>query len=138
MSVITLPHGPDDRRRLQIAVALAACVPVGAGLAGVLLGPHMAGSSGDPSLDSHYRYLSGLLLGLGVAFWSLIPSIERHTPLVRVLTAMVVLGGLGRAFSLHEAGLPSAAMRLALLMELIVTPALCWWQGRVARHYTQG
>jgi len=123
-----------QKRLLQAAVALAGCVPVAAGLQGVLSGVHRLDPAGSATLDSHYRYLSGLLLGLGLVFWGLIPQIERRGTIVRVLTLLVVVGGLGRAISLFETGLPNTTMRLALIMELAVTPALCLWQMRVARQ----
>jgi hypothetical protein len=127
---------------LQFAVAAAGLVPVGAGLAGVLLGPGMAqgafaGLADAVSLDSHFRYLSGLLLGIGVAFWSLIPGIERQGATFRLLTALVVAGGLGRAVALLLHGVPSAPMLFGMAMELGVTPGLCVWQGLVARGAAQ-
>ena len=129
----------DSRRALQIAIAVAGFVPVGAGLAGILMGPALAGLGAHDaallapvSLDSHFRYLSGLLLGIGVLFWWAIPTIERRGALVRALTLIVVIGGLGRALSLAELGEPgSEGMRLALIMELVVTPLICLWQHRV-------
>ena len=45
---------------------------------------------------NHGRYLSGLLLAIGLAFWASIPAIEKHTARVRRLTALVVVGGLCR------------------------------------------
>jgi hypothetical protein len=130
---------PDSRRALQIAIAVAGFVPVGAGLAGVLMGPALAGLGAHDaaqqaavSLDSHFRYLSGLLLGIGILFWSSIPTIERRGMLVRALTLIVVVGGLGRALSLVELGEPgSESMRLALIMELLITPLICLWQHQV-------
>jgi hypothetical protein len=124
------------RRLLQAAVLLAGIVPVSAGLAGVLLGPGIAGGGGGTDLDSHVRYLSGLLLGIGLTFWSLVPRIERHTTVFRVLTLIVVVGGLGRLLGVFVTGVASAPMTAALGMELVVTPLLCWWQGRVARLST--
>jgi len=38
-----------------------------------------------------------------------------------------------RRHGLAMAGAPSTGMQLALGMELLVTPGLFWWQGRVAR-----
>jgi len=127
---------PMERRLLQVAVLLAGIVPVSAGLAGVLLGPGVAGGGGGTDLDSHVRYLSGLLLGIGLTFWSLVPRIERHTALFRALTLIVFIGGLGRLLGVFAAGTPSAPMKAALAMELVVTPLLCWWQRRVVRHAT--
>lgn len=110
-------------------MALAACVPVAAGLSGVIAGAP-AGSAG---FDSHFRYLSGLLLGLGLTFWSLIPRIEQNSAVFRALTLIVVTGGVARLYALAARGAPGL-MGLALIMELGVTPALCLWQMRIARQ----
>jgi hypothetical protein len=128
-------HG-IEKRSLQIAVALGSLVPIGAGAAGVLMGPHMLPSAGIGSadLDSHFRYLSGLLLAIGFAFASMVPRIEIHGGRFRLLTGIVVLGGLGRLLSALSIGFPSPPMTAALVMELVVTPALALWQLRVARQ----
>ena len=120
---------------LQVAIAVGGLVPVGAGLAGVLAGPAMAGRQGvDASLDSHFAYLSGLLLAIGLAFWSAIPTIERRVGRVRLLTFMVAVGGLGRLISYWRVGAPGGPMQVALVMELAVTPAICLWQWRLQRR----
>lgn len=124
-----------ERRALQLAVAVAGLVPVGGGLAGMVLGAAAVGQAYDLSVDSHVRYLSGLLFVLGLTFWASIPTIEAHTARFRLLGAMVVAGGLARLAGLAVAGTPSGPMLLALVMELIVTPALVIWQGRVARGH---
>jgi hypothetical protein len=114
-------------------VALAACVPVAGGLSGVIAG---AGAE-SAGFDSHYRYLSGLLVGIGLAFWSTIPRIERCGTQFRTLTLIVVAGGLARLYAVAERGDPGL-MRMALAMELIVTPALCLWQARFAEARQAG
>ena len=120
---------------LRAAVALGGVVPVGAGLAGVWLGPAMTGPvAADIPLDSHFRYLSGLLLAIGLGFWSTIPAIERQGPRFRLLTALVVVGGLGRLVSLIALGPPNAPMLFGLAMELVVTPALALWREHLARR----
>ena len=112
---------------LQIAVAAAAAVPVAAGLAGVIHGaPDEAAG-----FDSHYRYLSGLLLGLGFCFWSLLPNLGRRSPLFGALTLVVAIGGLSRLYALLLRGDPGP-MGLALIMELVVTPALFLWHANLA------
>jgi hypothetical protein len=129
-----MPH-KYERRALQTAIAILALVPVVAGLAGAIQGPSMIGTGPfDISLDSHFRYLSGLLLGIGLAFWSTIPSIEKHRARFLLLTAIVFIGGLARAASLAAVGMPSKPMLGALAIELVVTPLLCLWQNRVARE----
>ena len=121
-----------QRRLLQAAVLLAGFVPVLAGSAGILLGANMAGGGGSIDLDSHVRYLSGLLLGIGLVFWGTIPGIERRGAIFRVLTGIVFIGGLGRLLGVLIVGVPSTPMAAALGMELVVTPLLCLWQSRVA------
>jgi hypothetical protein len=124
-----------EKQALQIAVALGSLVPIMAGIAGMLVGPRMLGSvviaSGD--LDSHFRYLSGLLLGIGIGYASTIPRIETHGRRFRLLTGIVLVGGLSRLLSLAIVGVPSPSIVAALVMELLVTPALAFWQWRVAR-----
>ena len=122
------------RRSLQIAVAILALVPVGTGLAGVLLGPTMVDAVQSVPLDSHYRYLSGLLLAIGFGFWSCIPKIEQTGGRFRLLTGLVFIGGLGSAVSLETVGLPDVPMLFGLIMELVVTPLLCLWQTLDARR----
>lgn len=124
-----------ERRLLQIAVAICGLVPVGAGLLGVIYGSAMVpDGAGGISLDSHVRYLSGLLLGIGIAFWSTIPWIERQTRRFRLLTFIVFVGGIARLIGMTQ-GVPSWPMLFGLVMELEVTPLLCAWQARVARHH---
>lgn len=125
----------SEKRLLQVVVALGSLVPISAGAAGIILGPDMVDAGAvQPGGDSHYRYLSGLLLGIGIAFATTIPAIEHRSARFRLLTAIVVTGGLGRLVSLVVRGYPDRPMLFALAMELIVTPALALWQARVARH----
>lgn len=128
---VSRPNG--ERRLLQAAVLVAGCVPVLGGLAGVIMGSDViqATSPDLASSDSHVRYLSGLLLGIGLLFWSLIPKIERAGDLFRALTCLVVIGGLARLASVAASGLPSRVMLGALVMELAVTPLLCLWQTQL-------
>ena len=81
-----------QRNALRFCVGLAAIVPVAGGLSGAMLS---LGGVSAWSAD-HYRYLSGLLLAIGLGFWSTIPNIERHAPRFRLLTGLVVIGGLCR------------------------------------------
>jgi Domain of unknown function (DUF4345) len=128
-----------ERRILQIAVAAGSIIPIGAGAAGILLGPRMlAATNTAGDLDSHFRYLSGLLLGIGIGFVSTIPRIETYGKRFRLLTCIVVAGGLGRLLSLLTIGSPSPVMIAALGMELVVTPCLALWQHRVAGQWETG
>lgn len=126
-----------EKSLLQLAVAIGGIVPVAAGTAGLYLGPALVDAAAGPAGDSHFRYLSGLLLGIGLAFWSTIPRIETSGARFRMLTFVVVVGGLGRLFGLIAVGTPPNGMIAALAMELGVTPLLSLWQWRVARMVRQ-
>ena len=122
-----------ERRFLQLAVLLAGVVPVSAGAAGVVLGVSLLANAAPGSdLDSHFSYLSGLLLAIGLAFWIMVPRIEIQGVKFRLLGSVVVLGGLGRLAGVFLVGPPSRSMLLTLVMELGVMPLLCLWQARVA------
>lgn len=126
-----------ERRALQAAIAIGLLVSLYAGSTGVVEGPAMVKGSGGADLDSHFRYLSGLLLGIGLAFIACIPAIERRTAVFRTLGAIVFVGGLARLLSAVELGLPSTGHRFGLMMELGVVPLLVLWQGRVARRFAR-
>jgi Domain of unknown function (DUF4345) len=122
----------SQRAALRAAVLVFGCVPVFAGLGGILLGLGFIEEPGSVSQESHFRYLSGLLLGIGLGFWSTIPRIAHHQRRFGLLAAIVVLGGLARLGSLAADGIPNIPMVFGLVMELVVTPAMWLWQRRVA------
>ena len=127
-----------EKRLLQIVVAVACLVPLLAGGSGVLRGAEMmrgVGAAPPVDLDSHFRYLSGLLLGIGLAFAWCIPAIERRTLLFRTLGLIAVVGGLGRLLGLLVGGVPSAGHVFGLGMELGTVPLLLFWQARVAQRF---
>jgi hypothetical protein len=126
-----------ERKLLQQSVAIAATLPVAIGLYGVLFGQALTGDAVSISAESHFRFLSGLLLGIGLCFWSTLPSIEIKTGRFRLLTLLVVIGGLGRLIGLALTGLPSLFMIGGLVVELAVAPVLCIWQTRVANRYAE-
>lgn len=121
---------PAERRLLQAAIAVAGLVPVGGGLWGVL--GHMT-TEGVLS-TSNARYLSGLLLGIGLAFWACIPVIERRGAVVRTLAAIVVVGGCARLAGALAATGFAPAVSLPLAMELGATPLIALWRERVQRR----
>jgi hypothetical protein len=116
------------RNALRLCVGLGAIVPVAGGLSGAILG---FGGGSAWSAD-HYRYLSGLLLAIGIGFWSTIPNIERHAPRFRLLTGIVAIGGLCRLLGVALGDPLTPAVAAALAMELVATPLLCLWQSRIS------
>jgi hypothetical protein len=88
-------------------------------------------------LDSHYRYLSGLLLGIGLVFLVSIPRIENKGAIFRTLGFVILIGGLARLFSLIENGAPGFGHQFGLAMELVVVPGIVLWQARVAQRFAR-
>jgi Domain of unknown function (DUF4345) len=121
-----------ERRALQACVVLGGLVPVTAGLYGALFGGALTGDALSATGDSHVRYLSGLLLAIGLGFWSTVPRIEHMTDRARLLTAIVVIGGLFRVAGFILGAAPLPGTTAAAVMEVIVTPMLCLWQSRIA------
>jgi hypothetical protein len=128
-----------ERRLLQSFVAVAALVPVLSGLWGVMLGLDTFGAHARLSLtgDSHVRYLSGLILAIGLAYWSAVPRIEMQGAKFRLLTSLVLIGGCARLIGLAHFGAPTRGVIGALAMELIVTPSLALWRERLERRLRQ-
>ena len=125
-----------ERRLFQMVVFAAALVPIAAGAMGMWKGPIMTGGVPAPNvdLDSHFRYLSGVLLGIGLAFMFCAAGIERRGLLFRTLGLTVVVGGLGRLYGASLSGLPGAGHVFGLLMELLVVPALLLWHLKIGRR----
>jgi peptidoglycan/LPS O-acetylase OafA/YrhL len=117
---------------IATAIRLAALVPLLAGGGGALFGPAFLGEAAGPATTSHLRYLSGVLLGLGlVALWCA-ADLGRRRDVFAALCAAVALGGLARLAGLPaDDPLPPWPHLAALVMELGVVPAL-WWASRRA------
>lgn len=124
-----------SRRALQIVVGSLAATPVAVGIAGVVLGPSFLRQPQPwpTDLDSHFRFLSGVFLAVGLAWYSCIPAIELKTGRFRLLAALTFCGGLARLLSLLSAGRPSAGHLVGLGVELVVVPLLAVWQARIAK-----
>ena len=117
---------------LPLAIRLAALVPIIAGGAGALTGAGFLGEAAGPATGSHLRYLSGLLLGLGlVAAWCA-GDLRRRGAVFTALCGLVALGGAARLLGLVLEGVPPWPHVLALGMELGVVPGLWLW-ARAAR-----
>ncbi len=119
-----------ERRLLQLVIVFAGFVPVLAGLWGAAGGLHLA----DAAAGSQGRYLSGLLIGIGLCFWACVPTIERRGSEVRMLTLIVVIGGLARLAGVLVTGKAPTGVLLPLVMELGVTPLVALWRERLERR----
>jgi hypothetical protein len=122
-----------ERKLLQIAFAIAGLVLIGFGFAGVFFGANFLDLSGNVVMDSYIRFLKGMLLAIGLIYWSSIPDIERHGERLALVTFILVLGAVPRLMAVIAHGVPTIGIMVSLIGELIVAPLLWLWQRRVAR-----
>ena len=120
-----------ERKLLQIAFALAGLVLIGFGLVGVFFGADFADLSRHVEMDSYFRFLKGVLLGIGLIYWSSIPDIERHGERISLVTFILVLGAVPRLIAVIGHGVPTIGILISLAGELIVAPLLWLWHQRV-------
>ena len=123
-----------ERKFLQIAFALSGMVLVGFGLEGVFFGgASFIDLSGNIVMDSYIRFLKGVLLAIGLIYWSCIPDIERHGERVALVTFILVLGAVPRLMAVIGHGVPTFGIMFSLVGELVFAPLLWLWQRHIAR-----
>ncbi|VXC65272.1 DUF4345 domain-containing protein [Sphingomonas sp. AX6] len=125
-----------ERRLLQAVIAATCTVSLSASITSILDGPGWLMADGDVAtdLDSHFRYLSGLLLAIAIGFLSCMRGIEQKGPRLRLLALIVVVGGLSRAYSAGVVGMPSFGHLGGLTIELVIVPIVTAWQWSFARR----
>jgi Domain of unknown function (DUF4345) len=127
-----------ERKLLQIAVAVAGLAGVVLGLTGVLFGTLHADLSGDVVMDSYVRFFKGVLLAIGLIYWSCIAQIERCGERISLVTFVLVFGTLSRLLSVVGHGVPTLGIVCNLAAGLILVPLLWLWQRHVARAAQRG
>jgi hypothetical protein len=121
------------KRGLQVTLAILSMVPISIGILGIVLGTGrwLPANMITPDFDSHYRYIAGYYVSLGILGLWIIPRIERHTNLFGILCASVFMGGVGRIASILQVGFPSPMAILFTAFELCF-PLLLFWQAKVS------
>lgn len=82
-------------------------------------------------LDSNLRFLNGLSVGIGVYTLSIIPNIRKRSGEVKMICLVIFFGGIGRAISAFNYGLPPIPFNLFVFFELGLPPLLAFWQSRI-------
>jgi hypothetical protein len=127
-----------ERRLLQLSLAAVALPALSVGGWGVVHGPFflIEATPIPTDFDSHFRFLSGVFVAIGLALATCIPEIERKGASFRLLGLLIVGGGLARLVSLAAIGTPSRCRLVSLAVELGIVPLLMLWQVRIARLHT--
>jgi hypothetical protein len=121
-----------ERKLLQIAFACAGLALVGFGVAGVIFGANFMDLTGNVVMDSYIRFLKGMLLAIGLIYWSAIPDIDRHGERISLVTFILVLGAVPRLMAVIGHGVPTIGILVGLGGELIAAPLLWLWQRHIA------
>jgi hypothetical protein len=121
-----------ERKLLQATVAIAGLAGVILGLTGVLFGTLHTDLSGDAVLDGYVRFGKGVLLAIGLIYWSCVPQIERRGDRISLITFVLVVGSLSRLISAVGHGVPTIGIVANLIAGLILVPLLWLWQRRIA------
>jgi Domain of unknown function (DUF4345) len=119
---------------LQIILVVLSLIPAYFGITGMMDGAAMfiAPEQVTPALDSEFRFLSAYYLGLAVLIWWILPNIERHTTLFRIVIGALFLGGLTRVYSIVMVGAPPTPMLGGMALELAL-PLLILWQAKLSK-----
>ena len=118
------------KRALQVFLVLFSLVPLFFSVQGLLFGAEDV----SPSMDSQFRFLSGIYLVLVVLLWRVIIRIEEEGTLFAFVMLALFVGGLGRVISLLDVGPPTPDVQFGMGVELGAPPLLVFWQRAVAKR----
>jgi hypothetical protein len=130
-------EGRISKLALQIAMGLLGIIPIATGFFG-LLGiedPPYAAAGVPPIviLDSNLRFYAGVWIGLGLALYWLIPTIERQTILFRAIWGMIFIGVIGRLLSMTMLAWPPVPFVAFTAIEIAGAPLFVLWQSRISK-----
>jgi Domain of unknown function (DUF4345) len=119
---------------LQIVLAVLSLIPAFFGASSMIDGAakFIPLDHVTPALDSQFRFQSAYYFGLAVLIWWIIPNIERHTGVFRIVIGALFLGGLTRVYSYITIGAPPAPMLGGMALELAL-PLLILWQAKLSK-----
>ena len=122
-----------QRKALQAICAVMGVIAIGRfAVPGLIWGAEWVGAEGaGPLADSEVRFFAAILLAVGVLFFWIVPRVEQHVTLLRILLAGMFLGGLARLLSMSLHGMPPRPAIVALVIELAVPPVALLLQWRV-------
>jgi len=127
------------RRALQIFIALFAIFPVVIGILDVVIGSNRYPGTGtiNPGLDSAFRFYGGLIFSTGLILFWMLPKIEEHTALLRIIALGMLVGIAGRLLSMYEMGLPPVKSIFLLGVGACFPFIAVFWQKIVASDTEQ-
>jgi len=125
-----------SRRALQLVLIGVALLPVTTGTLAFWRGARAIPGARrwDAPVDGEVRYLSVWWTAAGLMLLRAVPGVEREAGVVRSVSVLVALGGLGRVRSMRREGLPHPLMVAAAAVEVLLPFVVIPWQRRIARR----
>jgi hypothetical protein len=123
------------KRGLQLTLAILSIIPMIVGTIGIVRGTSrwLPANLITPEFDSHYRYIAGYYISLGILTLWMIPKIEKHRSLFRILCGSIFLGGIGRVVSILQVGAPGPMAIFFTAFELCF-PLFLFWQAKLSHQ----
>ena len=120
------------KRGLQIVVGVLSLVPAGFGALNAMLGTGrlLPQEAVTAAIDSQFRFQSAVYFGIALIIWWMLPNIEKHTALFRIIILSLFLGGVARAYSYATVGMPPPNMLGGMVLELCL-PVLILWHNKI-------
>ncbi len=117
---------------LQIVVGILSLIPGFYGVVNAWVGAarFLPPEAISPMMDSQFRFQSGIYFGIALLIWWILPNIEKHTAIFRILIFTIFLGGLARLLSYQTVGYPNDIMFSGMILELVL-PILILWHNSI-------
>ena len=117
---------------LKYVIFIFGITCIGISLLHILIGPSAIPGSVpvNATMDSEDRFYATLFLGFGAALTWCGQDLRNRGAVLKVLLFVFFLGGVARAISALQVGLPNTFFQLMWVLELTLPPLLWIWYER--------
>jgi hypothetical protein len=123
-----------ERRLLQIALGIIGVVAITFGLTGVLFGTSLSGVRLGVTMEGYVRFIKGVLIAVGLIYWSAIPQIEKRSERISTVTFILMFGAAARLMAVIGHGFPTVGLVISLIGELVIVPLIWLWHRHLVRR----
>jgi hypothetical protein len=123
-----------ERRLLQITLGIIGLVAITFGLTGVLFGTSLSGVRLGVTMEGYVRFIKGVLVAVGLIYWSAIPQIEKRSERISTVTFILVFGAAARLMAVISHGFPTVGLLMSLIGELVIVPLIWLWHRHLVRR----
>ena len=126
------------KRTLQITLGIVGAIPFALGLLQLFNGAGMflSAENINPQIDSQIRFGAVWFMAAAFIGWWMIPRVEEHGKLFRIVFFTIAGAGVARMISMYVVGVPDPQTVGAAFFEISLV-ALIPWQAAVAKKYSK-